>query len=249
MEVDALRSEARRRSIQVRLLAPEDDVVAIADGADAAALGVAGGDGSLAPVAAVAVDRGLPFVCVPFGTRNHFARDLGLDPDDPVAALDAFAGAERNVDVGRINGRLFLNNVSVGLYGRLVHRREHHRRRREYFASVRALGLALRERHPVPLSLDGRPLDARVVLVANNDYELALFSVGERPRLDEGKLHLYAADGLLPGRWHEREGRQFSVSSPVPRLRAAVDGEPVELEPPLQFTVDPGVLRVLVPED
>ena len=86
---------------------------------------MAGGDGSLAAVAAVAVERDLPFVVVPFGTRNHFARDVGLDRDDPLAALARLRdGRERRIDIGRVNGRAFLNNVSLGHYARLVHRRE-----------------------------------------------------------------------------------------------------------------------------
>ena len=96
-------------------------------GAEADVLGMAGGDGSLAAVADVALEQEVPFVCIPFGTRNHFARDLGLDRDDPIGALAAFDGEERRIDVGRVGERLFLNNVSLGLYARLVHRREHHR--------------------------------------------------------------------------------------------------------------------------
>src|SRR5690348_13950758 len=108
-------AEAERRGIEARVLGEGDDAVALARDADAESLGAAGGDGSVAGVAAVAVERDLPFVCVPFGTRNHFARDLGLDPDDPIAALDGFAGEERRVDVGRVGERRFLNNVSLGL--------------------------------------------------------------------------------------------------------------------------------------
>ena len=93
-------------------------------------------------VAAVAVERGAPFVCVPFGTRNHFARDLGLDRGDPVAALDAFAGEERRIDMGRAGERRFLNNVSLGLYASLVHRRERHRRRGQVLAGARRSGAA-----------------------------------------------------------------------------------------------------------
>ena len=179
----------------MHLLGEEDDLAAIAREAEADALGMAGGDGSLGPVAQVAIERGLPFVCIPFGTRNHFARDLGLDRDDPLGALDAF-GSEREVriDVGRIGDRVFLNNVSFGVYARLVHRREAHRRRRAELARLRALWLSLRDRHPEPLILDGVRVEARVVLVANNAYELDLFNVGERARLDEGKLHAYLAE-------------------------------------------------------
>src|SRR6266498_5564921 len=109
--VDELAAAARERGIEVHGLREGDDPGELAGQAGADALGVAGGDGSLAPVAQVAIERELPFVCVPYGTRNHFARDLGLDRDDPFAALAAFeSGREVRIDVGRANGRLFLNN-------------------------------------------------------------------------------------------------------------------------------------------
>ena len=123
---DELAEAARERGVEVHVLAQGDDLGQLARAADADAIGMAGGDGSLAPVAAACVERGLPFVCIPFGTRNHFARDVGLDRDDPLGALDAFAdgAVERRVDVGRAGERLFLNNVSIGLYADLVHDRE-----------------------------------------------------------------------------------------------------------------------------
>jgi diacylglycerol kinase family enzyme len=245
--VDELSSEARRRGLSVHVLREEDDVVELARAEHADALGMAGGDGSLGDVAGVAIERDMPFVCVPFGTRNHFARDLGLDRTDPIAALDAFSGIERRVDVGRVSERLFLNNVSLGLYAGLVHRREHHRRRRDAFARARALLLALRHRHPIRFRIEGETLAARVVLVANNAYALDLFSVGERERLDEGLLHLYVPEGLIPDRWHERSGERFSIDVPGHRTQAAVDGEPVELETPLEFRVEPAALRVFLP--
>lgn len=94
---------------------------AAAGGADV--LGVAGGDGSLAAVASVAIEHGLPFVCVPAGTRNHFALDVGVDRRDVIGALDAFyEGVERLVDAAEVNGRTFLNNTSLGIYGDAVRR-------------------------------------------------------------------------------------------------------------------------------
>src|SRR5439155_2394842 len=140
-----LRDEARRRGIETHLLAPDDDPGDVARGAPGGPLGIAGGDGSLAAVAEVAIARDLPFVVVPLGTRNHFARDIGLDRDDPLTALAAFEGIEQRVDIGRVNERPFLNNVSLGLYARLVQRREGQRRRRDALARVRALGLFLRQ--------------------------------------------------------------------------------------------------------
>jgi diacylglycerol kinase family enzyme len=245
---EELTAEAEARGIRVHVLGEGDEPAELARDADADALGAAGGDGSLASVAAVAIERGLPFVVVPSGTRNHFVRDLGIDRRDPVAALDAFAGGrERRVDVGRVNGSVFLNNVSLGLYARLVHRREHHRRRREALARMKALALLARDHSPLGLTVDGAGVETHVALVANNDYQLDLFSLGERERLDEGRLHLYLAHGWLPGTWEERTCERMVIDSSRGRLDAAVDGEPASLETPLEFSIEPKALRVLLP--
>jgi diacylglycerol kinase family enzyme len=240
---EELELAARERSIETHLLSRADDAGAIARSAEANAIGVAGGDGTLAPIAAIAVERGLPFVCVPFGTRNHFARDLGLDREDPIAALDAFAGTERRIDVGRVAGRPFLNNVSLGVYAQLVHRRERHRRRREALARLRAWWILLTNREKLGLTIDGVATDANLVLVANNAYVLRPFALGKRERLDEGLLHLYVVDGRID----ERTGERFTVAGVPAELKAAVDGEPFTLEPPVEFTIEPRALRVLVP--
>ena len=197
-DASELRRKAEQLGITTHVLGPDDDAGELAREA-AGPLGVAGGDGSLAPVADVAIERDVPFVVVPFGTRNHFARDVGLDPDDPLGALRAFSGRDLRVDAGRVNDRLFLNNVSLGLYARLVHRRERHRRRREAFARLRALGILLRRPSSLGVTIDGRPVAARVVVVANNHYKdrefrlLQLIGAGlliavlERSRLDDRK--------------------------------------------------------------
>ena len=155
---EELRDAAQSRGVDVRFLEDGDDLHELARDAGADVLGMAGGDGSLAAVAEVAIEQDIPFVCIPFGTRNHFARDLGLDRDDPIAALAAFDdGVERRVDVGRANDRLFLNNVSLGIYARLVHRREHHRRRRDALARLRALALTVQDRRRRQrFTIDGR---------------------------------------------------------------------------------------------
>ncbi len=242
-----LASEAQRHDIGVHVLREGEEPGEVARAAEADVIGMAGGDGSLAAVAGVAIERGLPFVCVPFGTRNHFARDLGLDRADPIGALAAFSGEERRIDVGRVGERLFLNNVSIGIYARLVHRREHHRRRRIALARLRALAIVLRRREPLGLQIDGQPVSARIILVANNSYTLEPLSIGERERLDDGHLHLYLADGLLPGSWDERTGERFTLDASASPLDAAVDGEPDELRPPVEFSIEPAALRVLLP--
>jgi diacylglycerol kinase family enzyme len=240
---DELVAEASALGIETHLLREGEDPAQLARSANADELGMAGGDGSLAAVAEVAIERGAAFVCIPFGTRNHFARDLGLDRDDPIAALRAFGGVERQIDVGRAAERLFLNNVSLGLYARLVHRREHHRRRREVFARVRAWAIVLTHRDPLGITIDGKSVESRLVLVANNAYALELPSIGARERLDEGKLHVYVPDGDPP----ERAGERFVIDAAAGRLEAAVDGEPDVLETPVEFRIEPRALRVLLP--
>ncbi|HJS92952.1 MAG TPA: diacylglycerol kinase family protein, partial [Solirubrobacteraceae bacterium] len=121
-----LATEAARRGIEAIELRSGQDLEqlvrsAVARGADA--LAMAGGDGSQAVVAMVAAELDLPYACVPSGTRNHFALDLGVDRDDVVGALDAFiAGRERRVDLADVNGQVFVNNVSLGLYADAVAR-------------------------------------------------------------------------------------------------------------------------------
>jgi diacylglycerol kinase family enzyme len=243
---EELVAAAKERAVETHVLRPGEDAADLARASDFGILGVAGGDGSLAPVAEVALETNRAFVCVPFGTRNHFARDLGLERDDPVSALDAFSGHERRIDVGRVNDRIFLNNVSLGVYASLVHRRERHRRRRQLLARGRALLRTLRHPHPLRVTVDGDAISARIVLIANNAYELQLFELGARPALDEGRLHVYTVGALMPKAWDERSGAAFTIDALGP-LAAAVDGEPAQLDPPLRFSIEPRALRVLLP--
>ena len=241
-----LSRQASRKGLEVHVLAEGDDAQELAREATGP-IGIAGGDGSLGPVAQVAIEREVPFVCIPFGTRNHFARDLGLDRSDPVGALDAFGSSrERPIDVGRVGTHTFLNNVSFGLYAHLVHRREHHRRRRDAFARLRALWLSARERSPEPFTIDGTRVAARIVLVANNAYDVQFFDLGARERLDEGSLHTYVAKDWLPRTWDERVAERFTIER-AGGLRAAVDGEPLELGSSVEVSIEPCALRVLLP--
>jgi diacylglycerol kinase family enzyme len=240
---DELVQTARARGIDTHVLRHGEDPREVAQAADASALGVAGGDGSLAPVAAAALARELPFVCVPFGTVNHFAWDAGIDRADPLGALAAFGGRERRVDVGRVGDEgIFLNTVSFGLYAALV--------AEEDMVGTRlltALRLVFRDER-VRLRIDGNPVSARIVVVGNNVYRLHPLELGARPRLDGGILHLGIARGLLPRSWEERRARGFAVDADGSILDAAVDGEPVRLRTPVELRVDPGALRLLVPE-
>ena len=210
---DELRRAAQDRGIVVHVLAQGDDLVTIARRSAADVIGMAGGDGSLGAVALVAVERDIPFVCVPFGTRNHFARDLGLERDDPIGALEAFdMSRERRVDLGFAGDRAFLNNASIGAYAKLVERREHHRRRGNALARLRALALSAR-RPSRPTSSSTVP--ARSAHPARRQQRLLApgRELGARNRLDEGRLHLYLAEGLLPGGWRELPARRELSSS------------------------------------
>jgi diacylglycerol kinase family enzyme len=243
-----LAAAAKKLGVEPHLLAEGEDPGEPARASGAELLGMAGGDGSLAPVAQVALDTGAAFVCIPLGTRNHFARDLGLDRKDPFAALAAFAGGvERRVDVGRVGDRLFLNNVSFGAYAGLVHEREHHRRRGEALARARALLKVARNRRDLHARVNGEEVRARVLLIGNNRYDVDLFTLGVRERLDEGVLQLWAAAGWLPTAWEERVAERFRIEMPSGRVPAAIDGEPVVLDSPLELESLPQALRVLVP--
>ncbi|CAN5157385.1 diacylglycerol kinase family protein [soil metagenome] len=249
--VEELLSAAHALGVDVRVLDEDDDLAELAREANAEVLGMAGVDGSLGAVARVAIERDLPFVCVPWGTRNHFASDVGLDTDDPLASLAAFRdGVERRIDVGRAGDQVFLNNVSLGVYARLVHRRERRRQRGETFARLRALLISLKDRRRTErFVVDGSPLRASVVLVANNEYRLDLFAIGVRERVDEGTLAIYAARGLRRLRWTERKAPSVRVETSRSPTRAAIDGEPVLLESPVELRVEPAALRLLLPRE
>jgi diacylglycerol kinase family enzyme len=254
-----LAGEARARGIEPIELTRGADLAelvekAVAGGADA--LAMAGGDGSQAVVAAMAAELNLPYACVPAGTRNHFALDLGVDRDDVVGALDAFVdGGERRVDLAEVNGRVFVNNVSLGLYAEAVQKPGY----RE--AKLRTL----LDTVPDVAGSDGK-LDlswhgpgghehrsGAAVLVSNNRYRLGTaVGSGTRPRIDDGLLGITVAAPPIgrPGRlaqqpWREWSAPEFEVLSEHP-VMAGIDGEAVTLDPPLRFRIKAGVLRVRI---
>lgn len=249
--------EARRRGIAVADFGPDRSLAALVDeavagGADA--LAVAGGDGSLATVATAARAHDLPFVCVPAGTRNHFARDLGLDPADPTRALDALSdGIEGRIDVGAVNGRIFLNCVSLGLYAEAVRRSGYRDAKvRTLLETARAVLGPGAEASGLELvdDLGACHSGPAIVLVSNNPYALSgPFTRGARPTLTGGLLGIVVIDG--PEARTKPPGREWSAASlrvdAPERLHAGADGEAVELEPPLEFVACPAALRVRAP--
>ena len=250
-----LAARARDLGIEVVVLAQGDVLetlvlAAVANGADA--LGMAGGDGSLAVVAAAAAEHDLPFVCVPAGTRNHFALDLGVDRHDVLGALEAFtAGVERHIDLAVVNGRVFVNNVSLGIYGEAVRRAVYRDAKVRTLLSTADEVLAPHGRVPGVRVVDdtGRMHDdLAVLLVSNNPYSLDRPPAGTRPRLDSGRLGIIALDAPHGG--PHPPGRAWSAPvldvMALAAIHAGVDGEAVDLRAPLHFAIRPNALRVRI---
>ena len=267
-----LAAQARRRGIEPVVLQPGDDLLELAESAiarDAQVIGMAGGDGSQALVAMVAARHDIPHVCIPAGTRNHFALDLGLDRDDVVGALDAFTdGVERRIDLARVNDRVFVNNASLGVYAKVVQSDAYRDAKLQTWTSMLP-DLLGPDAEPIDLAFaapNGSHCDdAPLVLVSNNPYRLAsLAGAGTRERIDTGQLGVLAARvrnaadlstlvalelagqaGRFPGllSWSTRE---FEVRSGGP-VEIGLDGEALVLDPPLRFASLPGALRVRLP--
>jgi diacylglycerol kinase family enzyme len=251
-----LDEEARKRGIEPIELHPGTDwrqvvLDAVERGADA--LAAAGGDGTQALVATIAAERDLPFACIPAGTRNHFALDLGVDRDDVVGALDAFVdGGERRVDLAEINGRVFVNNVSLGLYAQAVQNAGYRDAKLQTMLDTMPEFIGTKPSGDNELAYDAPSEIANrkaiVIMVSNNTYRLGkVIGSGTRPRIDDGLLGIAilaaAANGGLRPTWRQWTAPSFEVLSknPVP---AGVDGEALMFDPPLHFTIRPRVLRV-----
>ncbi|MEU3921219.1 diacylglycerol kinase family protein [Streptomyces sp. NPDC029004] len=241
---------------------------AISDGADL--LGVAGGDGTQAQVAAVAAEHDIPFLVLPAGTRNHFALDLGLDRDDPSTSLDALTdGVELHVDLGFIGELAFVNNASFGTYAAVVQSPAY--RNDKVRTILRMIPDLLTYRSGPRLVLHaadevaGEPQAVhapQAVLVSNNPYRVGdRAGLGRRDRLDSGILGVLgikvdsaaqAAD-LLRGK-HARgltvlSVREVVVDADEPEVQVGVDGEALTMPTPVHCRIQPRALRVRVPRN
>lgn len=263
--------ECERRGIEAVVLGPDDDLEALAHdvvarGVDV--IGMAGGDGSQALVAGIAAEHDLPYVCIPAGTRNHLALDLGVDREDVVGALDAFTkGYERRVDLARCAGRIFVNNVSLGVYARIV-QSDAYRDNKLGTTAEMIPQLLGPESEGFDLQFVGptgnQHESAELMLISNNTYKLdRLGGFGSRVRMDGGRLGIVvlqvrdAADvaELVAAQtagtvsryrgWREWQADSFEVRSGAP-IEAGVDGEALQFESPLRFEIVPAALRVRV---
>jgi diacylglycerol kinase family enzyme len=233
----------------------------------------AGGDGTVSSVAHALRGTGVALAVIPFGTFNHFAKDLGIPMDTAEAVRVLLDGRRVSIDVGDVNGRTFVNNASLGLYPGMVRTRDKLRRRFGHSkrrAMLWALLAALRRSPLLTLELQAdrevQPCRSPFVFIGNNAYAMEGFDIGTRERLDGGRLSIYTAQrctlgGLVSlafralfGRLHQAEdfaaieARRLRVETPHSRLLVATDGELNIMDTPLEFRIMPGALDVLVPQ-
>jgi YegS/Rv2252/BmrU family lipid kinase len=231
-----------------------------------------GGDGTINSAASALVGRDIPLGVLPLGTLNHFAKDLGIPLDLDEAAKTVLQGVVCRVDVGEVNGRIFLNNSSLGVYPAIVRLREKYRAtlRGKWIAALWA-GLTVMRRRPfmaVRILAEGEAIVRRtpLVLVANNEYRMAGIHAGSRETLAGKHLALYVLNAeqrpglmrlgweiLVKGAEQVKEVDlitvdEVTVETRRSRLQVATDGEVFTLESPLKYRIRPGALRVHVPE-
>ena len=248
-------TQCRTRGIEPVVMKEGGDLASLAAAAVSAGadvIGMAGGDGSQAIVASVASGHDLPYVCIPSGTRNHFALDIGVDRDDVIGALDAFHhGFERPIDLGQVNGRVFVNNASIGLYGEIVQSPEYRDAKLRTviemlpeFIGPGGAPFDLRFAEPSGATYDS----AQVVLVSNNRYQLDPLGLqGTRGTMDDGTLGVVVVPNALPlGRVREWATPRFDIDSGA-SIDVGLDGEAIKLEPPLRFDSLPAALRIRTP--
>jgi diacylglycerol kinase family enzyme len=230
-----------------------------------------GGDGTINAVAGVLAGTTKTLGVLPLGTLNHFAKDLRLPLDLEGAMRTILTGHPIQIDVGEVNGRIFLNNSSLGLYPQIVKERKKQQRLGwgKWPAFIWA-AVAVMQRYPlldVRLSVDGKEFACRTpfVFIGNNKYEMEGFNIGSRRHLDKGELSLYVTLGtdrmslvrlafraLLGGLRKERDftvlrTREVWIASRHRRLRVALDGEITRTAPPLHYRIRPQVLWVITP--
>ncbi|WP_242338431.1 MULTISPECIES: diacylglycerol kinase family protein [Anaeromyxobacter] len=273
-----VRAALAAAGVDARVVAAEGDIGATAraaaSDAEVDAVVAAGGDGTVSAVAGGLAGTPKPLGVLPLGTLNHFAKDLGLPADLEEAARVIASGAQRRVDVAEVNGRVFVNNSSIGIYPHAVRERERTRRRLgkwigKWLAMAWAALRVLVRLRPLSVRIrwDGGagPRRTTFVFVGNNRYDTALVATQRRAALDRGTLGVYVATaptrlGLLrlgaralvgrvdPGRDVEAlEVASVAIESHHRRLAVSVDGEVISQRPPIRYRIRPGALTVLAP--
>jgi diacylglycerol kinase family enzyme len=231
----------------------------------------AGGDGTISSVASAVIDTNKGLGVLPFGTMNHFAKDLRIPLDLAGAVETIVAGHETAVDVGEVNGHVFINNSSLGLYPIIVHKRQKQQQLGwgKWPAYIWAAVAVLR-RYPflnIRVGVDSAELNSHTpfVFIGNNKYEMETLNIGSRPHIDKGELSLYMTNGtgrlglvrlalraLLRGLHQEKDfvalsTKEIWIETRHRHVRVALDGEVTRLIPPLHYRARPKALRVLTP--
>ena len=231
-----------------------------------------GGDGTISSVAVEVAKAGKTLGVLPLGTLNNFSKDLGI-PQTLAGAVRIIAeGEERTIDLAEVNGRIFINNSSIGLYPRMVQKREEQQRLgygKWYAAFWASLGIfRLSPFLKVRIELDGKSFLRKTpfVFVGNNEYEMDLYNIGRRESIDEGKLSVYflhrggrwgvallLLHTLLGGlrQWEDFEEvstDRITIQTRKKRLLVALDGEVRKLNTPLEYRTRPKALKVIVPD-
>lgn len=238
---------------------------------DAEIVVAGGGDGTLNAVASRLAGTNKVFGVLPLGTLNHFAKDLNIPLELGAAVDNIVAGAVSRVDVGEVNGRVFLNNSSIGLYPQIVLRRDLQRQhgRPKWIAFISALFRAMQQyaAFRVYVTADGRRFTRRtpILFVGNNEYQIEGRSLGARRCLDTGRLCLYvlhntgpwglfkfASRALIRRAWRVNDfdalqAVEIDVETKRKRLRVALDGEVVDMDTPLRYRIRSGALKIIVP--
>lgn len=271
---EAFRSAGAEADVQ--LAASGEEVVALArraaDGASEVIV-AGGGDGTISSVASVLSGGEKALGVLPLGTFNHFAKDLEIPSETEKAASTIVEGRMVRVDVGEVNGKVFVNNSSLGLYPRIVKHRDEQRVRLgwgKWPAFAWATLHTLHRHAPLDLvlSIDGREIRRRTpfVFVGNNVYDMEGFNIGKRDRLDRGELSVYLAPDARPidlvflairaffgrlraaGDFEALRTTELRIDTRAGRTRVATDGEISMLDTPLLYRVRPKDLRVVVPQ-
>jgi diacylglycerol kinase family enzyme len=272
---EAFRAEGAEADVQ-RAASGEEvaELARRAASGESGVVAVGGGDGTLSSAASVLAGGPKALGVLPLGTWNHFAKDLGIPLDPAEAARNVLTGRVALVDVGEVNGKIFLNNSSLGLYPRIVRHREEQRQRLgwgKFPALLWATAHSLHRHRPleVVLTLDGHEIRRRTpyVFVGNNAYDMEGFDIGTRNHLDRSELSVYLAHSAKPldlvllglrallGRarkspmFESLTTRALRIETQRDRVTVATDGELTTLETPLSFRVRPKALRVIVPTD
>lgn len=241
---------------------------------DAEIIVAGGGDGSVSAVASKLVGTPKTLGVLPLGTLNHFSKDLNISLDLPEAVRVIAENHTKKIDVGEINGRIFINNSSIGFYSDIVKDREQQQEKlgRSKWAAAFWATLKILRRHPfleVKLKNESGEKITKTpfVFVGNGEYEMDFLKVGERRRIDDGKLSVYflhksGRKGLFllilrtifgslrqAKDFQEIKVEEITIETKKKQILVAYDGEVEMMKTPLCYRIRPSALRVIVPRE